>query len=137
MDAFFDTKVCFDRLYQEYQKHKRLIIASDFDDTLFDFHQKGGSHNEVIQLLKESNELDFYVVLFSASKPERYPMMMEYTKNLGIKVDAINKNVIELPYGNNGKIYYNILLDDRAGLFQAATILRMLINKIKLERANA
>jgi hydroxymethylpyrimidine pyrophosphatase-like HAD family hydrolase len=131
MDYFFDTQKCIDRLYDEYQKHKKLIIACDFDDTIFDFHGRGSSHEEVIQLLKECNALGFYVVLFSASKPERYPMMMEFTKNLGVEVACINKNVVELKYGNNGKIYYNILLDDRAGLFQAVTTLRAVIEKIK------
>lgn len=130
MDAYFDTKLCCDRLYEEWQKHPKLIIACDFDDTIFDFHQKGHSHDEIITLLKECKALGFYVVLFTASAPERYPMMLEHVKKLGIEVDAINKNVIELKYGNHGKIYYNILLDDRAGLFQAATTLRCLFQRI-------
>jgi len=131
IDTFYDTKHCVERLYKEWVQHPKLIIACDFDDTIFDFHNRGQTHDDVVDLLKECKSLGFYVVLFSASKPERYPFMMEYCKNLGVEVDGINKNVIELPYGNNGKIYYNILLDDRAGLFQAVTILLMVIQKIK------
>jgi len=131
MDTYFDTIFCAQRLYKEWEKHPKLIIACDFDETVFDFHKIGSTHSDIISLLKECKAAGFYVVLFSASKPERYPFMIEFMKEQGIEVDAVNKNVIELPYGNNGKIYYNILLDDRAGLFQAATILSILLNRIK------
>lgn len=131
MDTYFDTIKCGDRLFFEWEKHPKLIIACDFDDTVFDFHKAGNDHSEIISLLKECKALGFYIVLFSASKPERYPFMIEFMKNIDIEIDGINQNVIDLPYGNNGKIYYNILLDDRAGLFQAATTLLNVINRIK------
>lgn len=134
MDAYFDTTRAVNRLFQEWQKHPRLIIACDFDDTVYDTHDNGFKFDEVISLLKECKKLDFYVVMFTASKVERYPMIREHMTNLGIEIDGINKNVIELPFGNNGKIYANIFLDDRAGLFQAATTLLNLINKIKAEK---
>lgn len=130
MDTYFDTIKCCDRLFLEWKKHPKLIIACDFDSTIFDFYNEGSTHDEIISLLKECKSLGFYVVLFTASAPERYSMMVNHAKSLGIEVDGINKNVIELKYGNHGKIYYNILLDDRAGLFQAATTLRCLIQRI-------
>ena len=42
---------------------------------------------------------------------------------IDIEIDTINENPIDLPYGHNGKIYANIFLDDRAGLFQGMEIL--------------
>lgn len=133
MDAYFDTIRATNRLFKEWQKHPRLIIACDFDDTVYDTHENGFTFDEVISLLKECKKLNFYVVMFTASKVERYPLIREHMANLGIEIDGINQNVIELPFGNNGKIYANIFLDDRAGLFQAATTLLGLINKIKTE----
>lgn len=131
MDSFFNSKLCIERLYAEWVKHPKLIIASDFDDTIYDFHQRGQNHTEVLELLMKCKELGFYVVLFSASKPERFDFMRKYCSELGLEIDGINKNVIELPYGNNGKIYYNILLDDRAGLFEAVSTLTAVIAKIE------
>lgn len=132
MDTFFSTNNAVMRLYQEWEKHPKLLIAVDFDETIFDFHKKGTDHTMVINLLKKCNDLGFYVSLFTASKPSRYDFMRNYMKELGVKIDAINENVIELPYGNNGKIYYNILLDDRAGLGQAYTTLASVIEMIRM-----
>jgi hypothetical protein len=131
LDTFFDFTHCVNRLHNEWKKHPKLLIACDFDDTVFDFHQRNQSHQMVIDLLKKCNELGFYVTLFTASKPHRYDSMREHMESLGVKIDAINQNVIELPYGNNGKIYYNILLDDRAGLWEAVRILTSVISKIE------
>lgn len=132
MDTFFSTNNAILRLYNEWTRHPKLLIACDFDDTVFDFHKNGNDHSMVINLLKKCNELGFYVTLFTASKPHRYDFMTNHMKELGVKIDAINENVIELPYGNNGKIYYNILLDDRAGLGQAYTVLSSVIEMIKI-----
>lgn len=132
-DTYFDTKYAADRLYAEWQKHPKLIIACDFDDTVYDTHKKGHTFDMVIGLLRECKKLGFYVVCFTASKVERYDLIREHYKSLGIEIDGINQNVIELPFGNNGKIYANIFLDDRAGLFQAVTILTMVVERIKRE----
>lgn len=132
MDTFFNTNYAIQRLYHEWERHPKLLIACDFDETIFDFHKKGTNHEMVIALLKKCNELGFYLSLFTASKPERYDFMRRHMTELGVKIDAINENVIELKYGNNGKIYYNILLDDRAGLGQAYTVLSSVIEMIKI-----
>jgi hydroxymethylpyrimidine pyrophosphatase-like HAD family hydrolase len=132
MDTFFSTNNAILRLYNEWTRHPKLLIACDFDDTIYDFHNNNTEHKMVIELLKKCNELGFYVTLFTASKPERYEFMRNHMKELGVKIDAINENVIELKYGNNGKIYYNILLDDRAGLGQAYTVLSSVIEMIKI-----
>jgi len=57
--------------------------------------------------------------------------MIEYMADHGIKISSINKNPIDLPFGNHGKIYYNHLLDDRAGLESALKILKSLIDRIQ------
>jgi MoaA/NifB/PqqE/SkfB family radical SAM enzyme len=132
MDTFCSTNNAILRLYREWEKHKKLMVAVDFDDTIFDFHKKGNDHSMVINILKKCNELGFYVTIFTASKPERYDFIRNHMKELGVKIDAINENVVQLPYGNNGKIYYNILLDDRAGLGQAYTTLLSVIEMIRM-----
>lgn len=133
MDTFFSTDKAVVRLFNEWKKHPKLLVACDFDDTVFDFHKMGNDHTQVIELLKRCKKLGFYVSLFTASKPERYDFMRKFMKELGVEIDAINENVIVLPYGNNGKIYYNILLDDRAGLGQAYTTLLTVVSLVEME----
>lgn len=132
-DPFLSNELCIDRLYTEYQKHKKLIVAVDFDDTLRDWHGRGTSHELVINLMKRCKALGFYVVVFTASKPERHQFIKEYCTSKGIEIDSINKNPIDLPYGNDGKIYYNIFLCDRAGLRSSYYILEQVVGRIERE----
>lgn len=130
-DPYTNTVITAKRLFKEWQKHPKLIIAVDFDSTLYDYEQKGDTYNHIITVLKKCNQLGFYVVLWSASKPERFAFMQEYTRSLGIEIASINENPIPLPFGNDKKIYYNILLDDRAGLGQALDTLEIVIGMIE------
>jgi len=115
------------RLYNEYKKHPRLIVACDFDDTVFDYHGGGENHERVLQLLRDCKKHNFYVVVWTASDPLRFPEMRTFLSDRGIKIDSINENPIPLPFGNHKKIYYNILLDDRAGLNSAVDTLETLL----------
>lgn len=130
-DPYTSTSKASQRLFKEWQKHPKLIVGVDFDDTFFDFHGTGNDHKRVIDVLKKCNQLGFHVVLWSASKPERFAFMQEYTRSLGIVIASINENPIPLPFGNDKKIYYNILLDDRAGLGQALDTLEIVIGMIE------
>jgi hydroxymethylpyrimidine pyrophosphatase-like HAD family hydrolase len=133
-DPFTSTSNIVKRLHKEYKKHPKLIIAVDFDDTVYDFHKRGALHERAINVVKQCAALGFYVVLWTASAPERFDFMRTYMKDNGIHVDAINENPIKLPFGNNGKIYYNILLDDRAGLGQALDALEIFLDNIQNSR---
>jgi predicted mannosyl-3-phosphoglycerate phosphatase (HAD superfamily) len=129
-DPYLYVHNCAIRLFIEWKKHPQLIVAVDFDETLFDFHEKGYTHEKVIALLKRCQECGFYIVLFTASAPERHKFMNDYMLGRGIVLDSINENPIPLPYGNHGKIFYNILLDDRAGLGQAVETLTEVLKMI-------
>jgi hypothetical protein len=135
-DPYFSTDLCVSRLYKEYIKHNRLIVAVDFDDTVYDWKSASHDYPKIFELLLECQNLGFYIVVFTASKSDRYDMIKDYMLSNGIEISSINKNPIELPFGNNGKIYYNILLDDRAGICQAYEILRLTVEKIKINLTN-
>lgn len=135
-DPFLQHGNCVNRLMAEYEKHKQLIIALDFDDTIYDFHKKGNSHDDVINIVKECQKLGFHIVIFTASPKERYDFIRKHCESVGIIPTAINENAIPgMAFGHNGKIYFNLLLDDRAGLHEAYNILRGVLNKIYFERA--
>lgn len=133
MNPFEQTSRCVERLFNEYKKHPRLVIACDFDDTAFNFHKYPGvSYERITALLKECKRHNFFVVCFTASPVARYDFIREHFKNeIGVELDAINENVIDTPYGKNGKIYFNILIDDRAGMGQAMDILEETLRKIE------
>lgn len=133
-DPFTSTSNIVKRLHKEYKKHPKLIIACDFDDTVYDFHKLGTLHERAINVVKQCAALGFYVVLWTAAAPERFNFMKKHMQDNGIHVDAINENPIKLPFGNNGKIYYNILLDDRAGLGQALDALEIFLDNIWNDR---
>lgn len=130
-DPYLDDSLCIERLYNEYLKHKKLFICVDFDDTFFDFHKKGYTYPKLIEIIKECQELGFYIIIFTGSEPEKYPFIMEHCKSIGIYPHKINENAIPMSIGNNGKPYFNILLDDRANLVGAYRILRTVLDKIK------
>jgi hypothetical protein len=134
MDPYFDTQRCIKRLLDEYHKHGKLIIAIDFDDTVFDYHQNGHEHDGVINMLKRCQALDFWMVVWTAAPEERHDSQVQYLNNLGITIHSVNENPLPLPYGNHGKIYYNLLLDDRAGLGQAFNILSQVVSEIEEEK---
>ena len=66
------------------------------------------------------------MILFTAtSDPERLQFMKLYCKHFGINVKYINENKDVFP--GSPKPYYNILLDDRAGLESSIKILEKII----------
>lgn len=132
MNPFEQTDRCVDRLYAEYKKHPRLIVAVDFDDTAFNYHNYPDvEYGRLKYILSECKRLDFFVVCFTASPISRYEFIRNHFESeMGVKIDGINENVIDTPFGKNGKIFFNILLDDRGGLGQSMDILETLILKI-------
>jgi hypothetical protein len=131
IDPYTDTLRCVQRLLKEYQTHKKLIIAVDFDDTVFDFHKKGLYYDGVLNLLFRCQRLGFHLVLWTGSHKDNWDLQKEYLRARGIRIDVVNENPIPLPFGNHGKIYYNLLLDDRAGLGQTCAILEQVLGDIE------
>lgn len=134
-DPYCDTSRCVARLLEQYETTPRLIIAVDFDDTVFNYHEQNFQYPRVIALLKRCQKLNFYIVVYTARRADNHWEIIPYMNKLGIYVNEINKNAIDLPYGNDGKIYYNILLDDRAGLGQACETLETVVNILEKRKS--
>lgn len=124
-----------DRLYEEWKQHGKIIIACDYDDTIRNWKMKDyETYDKVLDLLRKCKETGAYIVIFSACDKDRHPEITEFCEKHGVKIDAINQNPIKLPYGNNGKVYANIFLDDRAGLEESLTILETVMYKIRADK---
>jgi hypothetical protein len=113
MDFYINQKNVVNRLLEEYKLHGDLVIAYDFDNTVFD------SYKNVIELIKRLNKIKgMEFVVWTGSAKERYEFVGNYLKENDIPFNRINAN----PYFFNSsspKIFYSILLDDRAGLESA------------------
>ena len=127
-DPFMSKEKVKDRLRNEFKKYGQLIIAFDFDYTVHNFHGEDYTYSFVTELLRGWRPYAKLIV-FSASPETRYPYMKEYLDNKGIPFDVINDEVLERNYTR--KIYYNVFLDDRAGLGETAEILFELLEEIK------
>ena len=133
-NPYLTVEGCVDRLFEEYKKHPRLIVACDFDSTVFPWKlPEDTDFSDTFNVLHRAAKHKFFIVLFTASALERWQEMIKYMADRGIEVAAVNRNIINLPYGDFGKIYYNILLDDRAALGQSIEILNKLIDRIENE----
>lgn len=131
----FDTNNCKIRLRNEYDKHKKLVVGFDFDNTIFDCHNNGGNYSQVIELLKRCKALGFILCLYTAeARDERLKWKIEYCKHFGIDPDYTNNS--PLLGGKTDKPFFNILLDDRAGLESAFYTLLDVVNYAEGIRLN-
>jgi hypothetical protein len=128
LDQYQEEYNAFSRLRDEYDVHKSLIVAVDFDDTIYDFHGKGYDYSNVIHTVRECNNLGFKVVIFTANKD--HDLVLKRCKEIGIEIEGINKQLLP-QFEGSGKIYYNVLLDDRAGLCSSMRILNSVIQYAK------
>lgn len=125
---YLSNTACIYRLVDEYKKYGSLVIAYDLDNCVYDYHSKGHNYIEVIELLKQAKEINCFMIVFTAEKD--LEKVKKTLNELQIPFDAINENP---PFFKSDarKIYFNLLLDDRAGLLSAYTQLKETINIIK------
>lgn len=115
-DPFLDEQASIDRLIAEYEMHGGLIVAFDFDDTIYDYHKEGRGYPKVIELLRRAQSLGFTLTLFTDLYADKRAIAEAYLDSISLRADYFNETPSFVPFGFAGKPYYNILLDDRAGL---------------------
>lgn len=130
MDEYLMPNSSFLRLYEEYKKYKSLVIAYDFDNTVYDFHNKGYSYMNMITLLQDLHSIGCICICFTANEDEHF--IKEYCRAKRIPLDKLNENP-DFFKSDSKKIYYNVFLDDRAGLYQIYQELTLLVKLIKNE----
>ena len=130
IDEYLQSGSSLERLKQEYVKYGSLVVAFDFDNTVYDFHKKGSTYNNVIELLRKLKEKNCFLICWTAN--ENTGVVVEYLVENNIPYDSVNENP---PFfkSNAKKIYHNVLLDDRAGLIQVYTELLELLKFIENE----
>lgn len=119
-DTFMNTSNVVKRLIREYEEHHSLIVAFDFDDTV---NPSKPEYNcfYVIELLQELSKIDtITLICFTCRcKEEHYVEVREYLDANRIRCDYINENAPNVPFETSRKIFYNVFLEERAGLKSA------------------
>lgn len=122
----YSTDGAVERLKKEFDTHGKLVVGFDFDNTIFDAHNRGGNYSKVIEILQECKRLGFVLCLYTAELREDWlKWKVDYCKHFGIEPDYVNESPL-IP--GTKKPFFNILLDDRAGLESAYCILTNVIN---------
>lgn len=138
MESFnhpFGKEACKKRLLEEYKKYGKLIVAFDFDNTIFDYHNTGGDYSCVINLLRRCTMLGFEMILLSTEENEN-KIIEKQVECVQMRIGNLINDMIIPPFTssrlfpNSRKPYYNILLDDRAGLEESYEILKYVVDEI-------
>lgn len=116
----------FSRLCKELKVHKKLVIGFDFDNTIFDTHNRGGDYSQIINALQKCKKLGWTLCLYTAELREDWlEWKVNYCRHFGIEPDYINESPL---LNGTKKPFFNLLLDDRAGLEEAFTLLTQILS---------
>jgi len=135
-DPFMSDYRAIERLVLDYVKYGKLIIAYDYDSTVFDFHRRGDTFTKVIGLLRECRPYAKLIV-YTHSDDVRHGEIIEYLDKHDIPWDTINEGIVWVNSKREGKLFYSHFLDDRAGLRSAYLILDKAIDIIKQKPTNS
>lgn len=131
-DIYLIDENVTNRLVTEWKKYGKIIVAVDFDETVFDFHGAGHTYDAVLELIRRCQKIGCYTMILTANDdPKRHEFIKEYLAEKGINVDTINDNLPHVPFRTR-KPFYNVLLDDRAGLSSAYNTLSRAENIMKM-----
>lgn len=136
MDFYLSDNNVVERLVREWKQYKNIVIAYDFDNTVYDYHGEGHTYEDVIELLRNCKTYGATLVVFTANDEDKHPFIEDYLKRNNIPYDYINETPKHIPVKTKKKIYYNILLDDRAGLKSAYKTLSLALYKMISEEIN-
>ena len=119
------------KLLGVYREHNNIIIAVDFDDTLYDWKDVGYDCDYVVDLVKRCQQhLNAKVMLFTCRNGDHLDFAVKHCEEVGLNLWGINHNPDHGP--TDSKPFYNVLLDDKACLSNVCEALELLLEKAKL-----
>jgi hypothetical protein len=127
MNRYTIYSACLSRLVNEYKLYKSLFVAFDFDNTVYDYHETGETYTEVEILLIRLQKKGCKLILFTGNEGKELEKATNYCISRGYTPDYINEN----PLMPTRKPYYNLLIDDRAGLAYTINLCHDLLKEIE------
>lgn len=125
--------ILLSRLHTLYKKYGQIVIAVDYDDTIValttDTEKSCKRTRDLLQLA--SNNINCKIIIYTSRKSDLKNLgeIASQCEKYSIIYDEINKNIIEGP-PSPSKLVYNILLDDKSGLYETQNTLERFINDI-------
>lgn len=114
------------RLIEQYQKQDKLIIAYDFDDTVKPYWCAGCTMVQSI-LRRIRDNINAYFIVYTCNKD--HEKIVDFLNKNDIPYDSINENAPFAP-DISGKLFYNVFLDDKAGLGEVVNTLDQFLNLV-------
>lgn len=117
------------KLVHQWKCHGALIIAFDFDDTVSDFDKTFGNPalvGHVRNVLRRAKFLGHTLVCYTC-RYKHNPELVEFLQAQDLYTDYIN----ESPVKTDGKLFYNVFLDDKCGLREATDALEYALREIE------
>lgn len=134
MSRYLSAENTYNRLKEEWLKYGKIIVAYDVDSTVLPFHEyeQDDDYSEIHNLIKDLNELNCTLIVFTAAEESRWNGIKEKLKTAKLPYHYFNQSPPEIPgLVANGKVYANIYLDDRASLYSSVELLKKLMSEIK------
>ena len=118
-------KFLIDNLLRQHKQFGKLIVAYDFDNTVYPFSCDIEMLIPIHTLIRKAKEKGCECVCFTSSDMglDKITGFLHYNN---IPCDGVNKSSVH----NEGKMYYNILLDDKAGLQETIQTLEIVLDLI-------
>jgi len=140
MSLYLDPNKLTERLRKEWNEYGGLIIAVDFDSTLIPYwpDENEADFESIHQLIRDCKLYGCTIIINTAAKEDRIEKIKDELLDLHIVWDYFNESP---PYikdiGKGGKVYANVYLDDRAGLYQVFITLQQLVLERKYTACSA
>jgi hypothetical protein len=112
-DPYLSRSTATKRLIKEYLQYGVLYIGVDFDNTIYDCHRKGCTHEQVIKLVRDLHEIGCIIVLWTCHQDLNN--VKNYLQEKDIQYEGINTDGHYLGWPSR-KPFFSAILDDRAGL---------------------
>lgn len=105
------------KLLEIHKQHGTIIVGVDFDDTFFPFNRTSETIKNSERVIKVLTRLqsDVTICLFSVADAQSLVYKAEIMKLNGLPPDYVNESPVN-NWGECRKPYFNIQLDDKAGL---------------------
>lgn len=115
-------------------KHSKLIIGLDFDKTCRDSENYGIDTFAIIELMQKCTNLGFDICLWTIITDDglNIEQKVAWCKLHGINITHVNSSPMDddIRFSGNRKPYFNVLLDDKAGLDSAYWALKHVIRHL-------
>lgn len=128
MDEFLDSESSYQRLLSDYKKYGSLCVGVDFDQTLYDSHNNNKSYEMVRQLVRDLYKANCKIIIWTAHNDHEF--VSSFLKSIDIQFEGINIDGVSLGWSSR-KPFFNILIDDRAGILEVYNQLVRLLKEIK------